>query len=117
MTDDRMALLELVEKEADGEYRRAVVEADAEYEKMRLQAEAIIAEGKAEAEGVLAMNRALAGAGGEAMVKLAIAEALVGKRIVMLPTGGGGLDVRTTDINDLLKLYGIQSLSGADKDK
>jgi len=104
-----------VHAEADGEYRRAVIEADAEYEKMVKQAEAIMAEGKAEAEGVLEMNRALAGSGGEAMVKMAIAEALEGKRIVMLPTGGGGLDVRTTDINDLLKLYGIQNLAGGDK--
>ncbi len=104
-----------VRAEADGEYRRAVIEADAEYQKMSKQAEAVMAEGKAEAEGILAMNRALAGAGGEAMVKMAIADALMGKRIVMLPTGGGGLDLRTTDINDLLKLYGIKSLSGANK--
>lgn len=95
---------------ADGEYTRALIEADAEYEKMKQQANAILAEGQAEAEGIMAMNEALAGAGGEAMVKLAIAEALANKRIIMLPTGGGGLDVRSTDINSLLQLYGIQSL-------
>ena len=41
-----------------------------------------------------------------------IAEALRGKRIVMLPMGGGGLDVRATDINSLLELYGIKKVSG-----
>ena len=58
------------------------------------------------------MNEALAGAGGENMVKLAIAEAMQGKRILLIPIGGGGLDVRSTDINALLQLYGIQKVAG-----
>jgi len=57
------------------------------------------------------MNEALSGAGGENMVKIAIAEALKGKRIMLLPMGGGGLDVRSTDINSLLQLYGIQRVA------
>ena len=36
-----------VRAEADGEYRRAVIEADADYEKMAKEAQAIIAEGTA----------------------------------------------------------------------
>lgn len=101
---------------ADGEYERAVISADAYFEQQKLLAEAILAEAKAEATAVKEMNAALAGSGGEAMVKLAIAEALQGKRIVMLPMGGGGndggLDLRTTDVNALLDLYGIKALAG-----
>lgn len=96
---------------ADGEYKRALIEADAYFEQQKQIALAIEAEGEAEASGIRAMNQGLAGAGGEAMVKMAVAEALLDKRIVMLPVGGGGLDVRSTDINSLLNLYGIQKIT------
>ena len=36
------------------------------------------------------MNRALAGSGGDVMVKLRIAEALAGKKILLLPAAGSG---------------------------
>jgi len=97
--------------EADGEYQRSVIEADAYYEQKTRVAQAIEAEGYAEAQGILKLNEALAGSGGAAMVKLQIAEALKKKRIVMLPFGGSGLDVRSTDINALLELYGIQKIA------
>lgn len=100
-----------IKAEADGEYQRAMIEADAYYEQQKSFAQAIEAEGQAEAAGVMKMNEALAGSGGAAMVKLKIAEALVNKRIVLLPIGGGGLDVRSTDINSLLQLYGLQSIT------
>lgn len=96
---------------ADGQYRRAAIEADAYFSQQQRIAEAIVAEGIAEAQGLVKMNEALAGSGGAAMVKLKLAEALAGKRIVMVPMGEGGLDVRTTDVNALLKLYGIQNLT------
>lgn len=100
---------------ADGEYKRAIIEADAYYEQQKSLSKAIEVEGRAQAEAIREMNEALAGSGGEAMVKLAIAEALIGKRIIVLPMGGGGLDIRTTDINALLELYGIQKIIGAGK--
>ena len=96
---------------ANGSFEVAKIEADAYFEQQEKVAQAIQVEGRAEAEGIMKMNEALAGAGGEAMVKLKIAEALNGKKIMMLPIGGGGLDVRSTDINDLLQLYGIQSIA------
>mgnify|MGYP006280045933 CR=1 FL=1 len=99
-----------VKTQVDGEYKRAVIEADAYFEQQSRVAEAVLAEARAEAEAIYKMNEALAGPGGEAMVRLKIAEALGGKRVVMLPMGGGGLDVRSTDINDLLDLYGIKGL-------
>ncbi len=100
-----------VEAEADGEYQRAVISADAYFEQQSQFAKAIMAEGEAEAEGIRKMNEALAGSGGAAMVKLAVAEALMNKRIVLLPIGGDGLNVRTTDVNDLLKIYGLQKFA------
>ena len=96
---------------ADGDYEQAVIAADAYFEQQSRIAEAIIAEGKAEAEGIRAMNQALAGSGGAAMVKLHIADALQGKRIVMLPIGTGGLDLRTMDINQFLQTQGLRSLA------
>ena len=48
----------------------------------------------------------------EALVKLRIAEALQGKKIVVLPVSEGGMNLKTTDINALLNTMGIKSLSG-----
>jgi hypothetical protein len=74
----------------DGEFLKAKIEVDAYYEKQKLLAEAIKAEGIAAAKGIREMNKAMANAGGEALVKLQIAEALQGKKIVLLPVSEGG---------------------------
>lgn len=95
---------------ADGEFERSRIEADAYFLQQERIAEAILAESEAEAEGILKMNEALSGAGSAEVVKLAIAEALADKKIVMVPMGGGGLDVRSMDINQLLGLYGAKAL-------
>jgi regulator of protease activity HflC (stomatin/prohibitin superfamily) len=98
--------------EADGRFRQAQIEADAYYEQQQRIAAAIEAEGTAEAKGITEMNKALSGSGGEVMVKLKLAEALAGKRILLLPTGSGsGLDIKTTNVNRLLESYGAQKLS------
>jgi len=98
--------------EADGRFRQAQIEADAYQEQQKRLAEAIEAEGVAEAKGITEMNKALAGSGGEVMVKLKLAEALAGKRILLLPVGsGGGLDIKTTNVNRLLEAYGAQKLA------
>lgn len=101
--------------DADGTYRKAKIEADVYYEKQKLLAEAIKAEGVAEAKGIQEMNNALAGSGGEAIVKLRIAEALEGKRIMLLPISQGGMNLKTTDINQLIQAYGIKSLANQNK--
>jgi hypothetical protein len=44
---------------------------------------------------------------------LKLVEALEGKKILLLPLSGGGLDVRSTDINKLLELYGVKRLAPA----
>jgi hypothetical protein len=76
-----------------------------------LLAEAIKAEGVAEAKGIREMNNALAGSGGEAFVKLRIAEALQGKQIMLLPVSEGGLNLKTTDINQLIGAMGVKAMS------
>ncbi|MFV1957603.1 MAG: SPFH domain-containing protein [bacterium] len=97
--------------EADGEFERSKLQADAYFQQQKSIAQAIKVEGEADAKGIRAMNEALAGTGGEIMVKLKIAEALQGKRIILLPMSEGGINLKTTDINDLLKIYGLKSLS------
>ncbi len=97
--------------DADGVYKKAKIEADAYYEQQKYLAQAITAEGKAEAKGIESMNKALAGAGGETMVKLAIAEALQGKKIILLPVSEGGMNLKTTNINDLIDVMGVKAIS------
>ena len=98
--------------DADGQYLKDKIEADVYQEKQQLLAKAIQAEGIAEAKGIQEMNNALAGSGGEAIVKLRIAEALQGKRIILLPVSEGGMNLKTTDINRLIETIGIKALSG-----
>ncbi|MFH2044840.1 MAG: SPFH domain-containing protein [Pseudomonadota bacterium] len=97
--------------DVDGEYLKAKIQVDVYYEKQMLLAEAIKAEGIAEAKGIKEMNDALSSIGGEALVKLEIAEALQGKKIVLLPVSEGGMNLKTTDINALLNTMGVKSLS------
>jgi regulator of protease activity HflC (stomatin/prohibitin superfamily) len=99
----------------DGEYRRAKIEADAYYEKQALLAQATRAEGIAEAEGIRQMNKALTGSGGEALVKLRIAEALQDKKILLLPVSEGGMNLKTTDINQLIETMGIRALASPEE--
>ncbi len=98
--------------DADGQYLKDKIEADVYQEQQQLLAKAIEAEGIAEATGIQEMNNALAGAGGEAIVKLRIAEALQGKRIILLPVSEGGMNLKTTDINRLIETIGVRALSG-----
>ena len=97
--------------DADGEYLKAKIDADVYLEQQKLLAQAIHAEGVAEANGIQEMNNALAGSGGEAIVKFRIAEAMQDKRIILLPVSEGGMNLKTTDINRLIETIGVQSLS------
>ncbi len=96
---------------SNGEYERAKIAADAYFEQNKKRAEAVRAEAEAEAKGITEMNKALAGAGGEVMVKMQMAEALRGKRILLLPNGGNGIDLKSTNVNKLLETYGTQKLA------
>ncbi|MFW2366595.1 MAG: SPFH domain-containing protein [Desulforhopalus sp.] len=96
--------------DADGDYEKAKIRVDVYYEKQELIAKAIMAEGIAEAKSILEMNKAMESAGGEALVKLKIAEALQGKQIVLLPISEGGMNLKKTDVNQLLNVMGVQKL-------
>ena len=87
--------------DVDGEFQKAKIEVDAYFEKQKLIAEAIKTEGIAEAKGITEMNKAMASAGGEALVKLRIAEAIQGKKIILLPVSEGGMNLKTTNINSI----------------
>lgn len=102
---------------ADGEYQKAKIDTDAYYERQSLIAQAIKVEGIAEAGGIREMNKALTGSGGEALVKIKIAESLQGKRIILLPVSEGGMNLKTTDINRLIDTMGIRSLSSGESKK
>lgn len=95
----------------DGDYRMAKIEADAYYEKQSRLARAIQAEGTAEAKGIREMNKALMGEGGEALVKLRIAESLQDKKILLVPVSEGGMNLKTMDMNRLIELMGVRALA------
>jgi hypothetical protein len=97
--------------ESDGRFRQAQIEADAYFQQQERIAAAIEAEGIAEAKGITELNKALAGSGGEVMVKLRLAEALQGKRIMLLPVSGNGMDLKTTNVNRLLETFGVQRMA------
>ncbi len=97
--------------DVDGEYLKAKIEADVYFKKQKLLAEAIKTEAVAEAKGIREMNDAMARQGGEALVKLKIAEALSGKKIMLIPVSEGGMNLKTTDINQLIHTMGVKTLS------
>ena len=88
-----------------GEAEKQQISADAIYFERERQAQAILAERQANATGIAEKAKALAGSGGRNLVKLEVAEALKGKTILFVPTGG--MDLRTTDMNQLLQTYGV----------
>lgn len=96
--------------DADGEYTKAKINVDAYYNKQELISKAIMAEGIAEAKSIQEMNKAMESAGGEALVKLKIAEALQGKQVVLLPVSEGGMNLKKTDMNQLLQVMGVEKL-------
>ena len=83
-----------------GQLAQAKLTADSSLVQSENEAEAILIEARANAQAIEKRNEALAGAGGRTMVKLKIAEALAGKRIVMLPSKGA--NIQTLDINQLV---------------
>ncbi len=87
---------------ANGTLEQAKLASDAAYYEQQQNADAIVAERSANAQAIAKRNEALKGAGGRAMVKLKIAEALSGKAIVLIPGGAGGLN--KLDINKLVEM-------------
>lgn len=97
-------------EQAKGSAEKQKLVADATYYQREREAEALLAEAKARTEGLKAQAKALQGNGGRNMVKIKVAEALAGKPILFLPTGGS--DLRTTNMNQILERYGALSAAG-----
>src|SRR6266567_4593318 len=94
--------------QADGQYQEAVLGADAYYQQQTNLAAATIAEGTAEAASIQKMREAMMNEGGLIQVKMAIAENLRGKRIIMIPTGNANsFNLQTLDLNDILRQLGV----------
>ena len=69
-----------------------------------------------ESKAIIEMNKALASQGGLVKLQLKMWEVLKNKKIIFLPQGDkGGIDLKTTDINELLKLYGTMAVSKKQK--
>lgn len=94
-----------------GRAQQAHMQADAYYEAKKLEADATLAEKTASAQGVRRMREAIAGGGGRTMVKLKIAEALKGKRIVLFPTTDSALGVQSTNVNQFLDTMGLKAVA------
>ena len=94
-----------------GKAQQKRLQSDAYFEAKKLEADAILAEKTANAEGISKLKEAMAGSGGRTMVKLRVAEALRGKRIVLFPTSEGALNLQRTDVNDWLKTIGVDALA------
>jgi regulator of protease activity HflC (stomatin/prohibitin superfamily) len=90
---------------ADGKLKQVALAADAAYYAQQQNAEALLAERTANAKAIAKRNEALRGAGGKAMVKLKIAEALNGKAIVLVPSGASGNGFNKMDVNKLIDAY------------
>jgi regulator of protease activity HflC (stomatin/prohibitin superfamily) len=94
--------------QADGQYQEAVLGADAYFQQQTNIAAAIIAEGTAEAASIKKMREAMMNEGGLIQVKMAIAESLRGKHIIMIPTGNANsFNLQTLDLNDVLRQVGL----------
>ena len=94
--------------QADGQYQEAVLSADAYFQQQTNLAAATIAEGTAEAVSVMKMREAMTNEGGLVQVKMAIADSLRGKRIIMIPTGSANsFNLQTLDLNEILKQLGV----------
>src|SRR5207248_3760956 len=92
---------------ARGALDQVKLHADADFYSSQKESEAILAEKKAHAKGVEKTNQAMSGTGGRTLVKLRVAEALAGKQIVFLPSGGKAGGLQTMNLNDLLARYAI----------
>jgi regulator of protease activity HflC (stomatin/prohibitin superfamily) len=90
-----------------GKAQQVKLQTDAYYEAKKLEADAILSEKTARAQGITKMKEAMSGGGGRTMVKLRIADALKGKRIVLFPTSDSALNLQQMDVNRFLESAGL----------
>ena len=87
---------------AMGRYSNTVSSADAEYDQKKYMAEATLTEGTNAALAIIKQREAMASAGGETQIQLAIATNLMGKKLLMIPSGNA-VNLQTLDLNRMLE--------------
>lgn len=85
-----------------GQYSNTVSSSDADYDQKKIVAEAIRTEGTNLAVTIAKQREAMASAGGETQVQLAFATNLLGKKIIMIPSGNA-INLQTLDLNKALE--------------
>lgn len=85
-----------------GQYSNTVSAADADFDQKKILADAILTEGTNAAQSIIKQREAIATAGGETQIQLAFATNLLGKRIVMIPSGNA-INLQTLDLNKALE--------------
>ncbi len=85
-----------------GRYSNTVSAAEADFDQKKILAEAILTEGTNSALAIIKQREAMASAGGETQIQLAFATNLIGKRIIMIPTGNA-FNLQTLDLNKALE--------------
>ena len=84
-----------------GRYSNTVSAADAHLDQQKILAEAVLTEGTNTALTIIKQREAMASAGGETQIQLAFATNMVGKRIIMIPTGNA-INLQTLDLNKVV---------------
>jgi len=108
LIQDAQAEVNKLIAQTDGKYQETVLGADAYFQQQTNIAAATIAEGTAEAASIKKMRQAMMNEGGLIQVKMAIAESLRGKKIVMIPTGNANsFNLQSLDLNDMLRQLGV----------
>jgi len=85
-----------------GRFSNTVSAADAELDQKKILAQAILSEGTNTALAIIKQREAMASAGGETQIQLAFATNLLGKRIIMIPSGNA-INLQTFDLNKALE--------------
>ncbi len=113
---EAQATVNQIQEEWQGKLKEAKLDADAYYKAKLNIAQAIRKEGENESKAIIEMNKALASQGGLVKLQLKMWEVLKNKKIIFLPQGNkGSIDLKTTDINELLKLYGTMAVAQKQK--
>ena len=87
-----------------GQYSNTVSAADAEFDQKKFLADAILTEGTNTSQALIKQREAVASAGGETQIQLAFATNLLGKRIIMIPSGNA-VNLQTFDLNKALETF------------
>ena len=102
MLNESQGQVQVMIAAALGRYSNTVSSADAALDQNRILADAILTEGTNTAAAITKQREALASAGGETQIQLAFATNLIGKRLIMIPSGNA-LNLQTFDLNKALE--------------